>query len=195
MKRDLTHSGRAAATQLSDHAIERYKPPDRANGRNLMPSLSRMFSARVALALMVLAGVSLANPDNTWDGTWELNVARSKFDPGPPLKSQTRTIRTEGDMQTVTIKGANAEGGSVATKSTYRLDGKDYPIIGSTDVNALAMKRVDESTVSGALKRDGKVVSQVTRTLSKDGKVMTVTTKGTNPAGQPMNNVLVFDRR
>lgn len=160
-----------------------------------MLSLSGMFSARVLLALMLLTGVSLANPDNAWDGTWELNVAKSKFDPGPPLKSQTRTIRTEGDMQTVTIKGANAEGGSVATKSTYRLDGKDYPIIGSADVDALAMKRVDESTVSGAIKRNGKVVSQVTRTLSKDGKVMTVTTKGTNPAGQPMNNVLVFDRR
>jgi hypothetical protein len=144
---------------------------------------------------MLLACGSLANADSAWDGTWKLDVAKSKFEPGPPLKSQTRTIKTDGDMQTQTIDNVTADGKHTTSHSTYRLDGKDYPITGSAEFDAVAAKQVDDSTVSGTLKRDEKAVATTTRALSKDRTVMTVTTKGTNRAGQAMNNVLVFDRQ
>ena len=160
-----------------------------------MLSSSRVPSLLATLALLLLANVSYANPDSAWEGTWELNLAKSKFDPGPAFKSQIRTLKTEGDMQTVTIKTVNAEGRTTSSESSYRLDGKEYPITGSPDFDALAVKRVDDATVSGVVKHKGKVAMHTTRTLSKDGKVMTVTNKGTNPAGQPMNNVMVFDRK
>jgi hypothetical protein len=160
-----------------------------------MRSLSRVPLLLAALAMMLLANVSYANPDSAWDGTWELNLAKSKFDPGPPLKSQVRTLKTEGDMQTTTMRTVNAEGRTTNSKSSYRLDGKEYPITGSPDFDAIALKRVDDATVSGVVKHQGKVAMQTTRILSKDGKVMTVTNTGTNSAGQPMKNVMLFDRK
>jgi len=160
-----------------------------------MLSLSRVPLLLATLAMMLLANVSYASPDSAWDGTWELNLAKSKFDPGPPLKSQVRTLKTEGDMQTTTMKTVNDEGRTTNSKSSYRLDGKEYPITGSPDFDAVALKRVDDATVSGVVKHQGKVAMQTTRTLSKDGKVMTVTNTGTNSAGQPMKNVMVFDRK
>jgi len=160
----------------------------------MLPSC-KVPSLLATLALMLLANVSYANPDSAWEGTWELNVAKSKFDPGPPFKSQVRTVKTEGDLQTVTMKTVNAGGRTTTSESSYRLDGKEYPVTGSPDFDAVALKRVDDTTVSGVVKHKGKVAMHTTRTLSKDGKVMTVTNKGTNAAGQPMNNVMVFDRK
>jgi len=144
---------------------------------------------------MLLACGSLASAEGAWDGTWLLNVAKSKFEPGPPLKSQTRTIKTEGDMQKQTIETVTADGKSTSTSSSYRMDGKDYPITGSVEFDSVAAKQVDESTIDASLKRAGKAVATTSRTLSKDKKTMTVTTKGTNRAGQAMNNVMVFDRQ
>jgi hypothetical protein len=161
----------------------------------IMLSRHRRFATRTILALMLLACGSLAYADGTWDGTWQLNVAKSKFEPGPPLKSQTRTVKTEGDTQTQTIETVTADGKSTSSHSTYRLDGKDYPIKGSAEFDAVAAKQVDESTIDGTLKRAGKATATTSRTLSKDKKTLTVTTKGTNRAGQPMHNVMVFDRQ
>ena len=89
-----------------------------------------------------------------------------------------------------------ANGGrSSSSKSSYRLDGKDYPIIGSAEFDSVAAKQVDESTIEGTLKRAGKATATTTRALSQDKKTMTVTTKGTNRDGQAMHNVLVFERQ
>ena len=153
------------------------------------------FATRAVLALVLLTCGSLASADNAWDGTWQLNVAKSKFEPGPPLKGQTRTIKTEGDRQTQTIDTVAADGKSTTSHSSYRLDGKDYPITGSAEFDSVAVKQVDESTISGTLKRGGKEVATTSRTLSKDEKVITVKTEGMNRAGKAMHNVLVFDRQ
>lgn len=160
-----------------------------------MLSRHRRLATRTVVALILLAFGSLAYANSTWDGTWQLNVAKSKFEPGPPLKSQTRTVKTEGDLQTQTIETVTADGKSTNSHSAYRLDGKDYPITGSAEFDSVAVKQVDESTIDGTLKRAGKAAATTRRTLSKDKKTMTVTTKGMNRAGQTMHNVLVFDRQ
>ena len=160
-----------------------------------MLSQHRRFATRTVLALLLLACGSLAFADSAWDGTWQLNVAKSKFEPGPPLKSQTRTIKTEGDKQTQTVETVAADGKSTRSRSTYSMDGKDYPITGAAEFESVAPKKVDESRIDATLKRGGKVVATTSRTLSKDKKTMTVTTKGTNRTGQAMNNVLVYDRQ
>lgn len=160
-----------------------------------MLSRHRRFATRTVLALLLLACGTLAYADGAWDGTWQLNVAKSKFDPGPALKSQMRTIETEGDMQKQTIETVAADGKTTSSRSSYRLDGKDYPITGSADFDSVAVKQVDESKIDGTLKRAGKAAATTSRTLSKDKKTMTVTTKGTLSNGQAMHNVLVFDRQ
>ena len=49
------------------------------------------------LPVMVLAGDLL-------DGTWELDTAASKYDPGPARKSDTRIYKVEGDKIHMTGK-------------------------------------------------------------------------------------------
>jgi len=128
-------------------------------------------------------------------GTWELNLAKSKFSPGPPPKSQTRTFEVTGADVKYTLKGIDAEGKPTLVHYTAKYDGKDYPVTGSQDFDAISLKRVDAGTAQATLKKGGKVIQTATRVVSKDGKTLTLTTIGTNAKGQAVNNVLVFDKR
>jgi hypothetical protein len=55
----------------------------------------RGFIKRAALAaiapLAIAQEVPLASNTNPFVGTWKLNLAKSKFDPGPPVRSRTET--------------------------------------------------------------------------------------------------------
>jgi hypothetical protein len=128
-------------------------------------------------------------------GTWELNLAKSKFSPGPPPKSQTRTFEATGADVKYTLKGIDAEGKPTLVRYTAKYDGKDYPVTGSQDFDAISLKHVDAVTAEATLKKGGKVVATTKRVVSKDGKTLTLTTIGTNAKGQAVNNVAVFDKR
>jgi hypothetical protein len=127
-------------------------------------------------------------------GTWELNLAKSKFSPGPAPKSQTRTYEVTGADVKYTLKGIDADGKPTLVQYTAKYDGKDYPVTGSQDFDTISLKRVDAVTAQATLKKGGKMVQTATRVVSKDGKALTLTTIGTNAKGQPVNNVLVFDK-
>ena len=128
-------------------------------------------------------------------GTWELNIAKSKFSPGPAPKSQTRTYVVAGNEIKGTSNGVGADGKPTAAQWTVGYDGKDRPITGLADVDSLSLKRINAFTVESTQKKAGKVVARGRRVISKDGKVMTITTKGTNANGQAFNNMEVFDKR
>jgi hypothetical protein len=61
-----------------------------------------------------------------------------------------------------------------------RLDGRDYPVQGSNDYNAVALRRIDGNTMQEIKKRDGTVVSMITMIVSADGRKMSIA--DTNPS-------------
>ena len=128
-------------------------------------------------------------------GTWELNVAKSKFNPGPAPKSETRTYVVVGQEIKGSSKGIDADGKPTAVQWTVNYDGKEHPVTGSVDLDTLSLKRIDTFTTESTQKKAGKVVATATRVVSNDGKTLTITTKGTNAKGQAVNNVQVFEKR
>jgi hypothetical protein len=129
-------------------------------------------------------------------GTWKLDVAKSKFSPGPAPKSITVTFEAAGEGITVTADVVGAEDKTTHTTYTGNYDGKDYPITGSeTGADTVSLKRVDARTTVRTDKKGGKVVMTFTRKVSSDGKMLTVTIKGTNPKGQPVNNVVMLAKQ
>jgi hypothetical protein len=128
-------------------------------------------------------------------GTWELNLAKSKFSPGPPPKSQTRTYEVTGADVKYSLKGIDAAGKPTLVQYSAKYDGKDYPVTGSQDFDAISLKRVDAATAQATLKKGGKAIQTSTRVVSKDGKTLTLSTTGKDAKGQAVNNVSVFDKR
>jgi len=61
--------------------------------------------------------------------------------------------------------------------------------------DAIALKRINEQTAEASLKKSGKGASHARRVISNDGKVMTLTISGTNPKGQKVHDVAVYDKQ
>jgi hypothetical protein len=128
-------------------------------------------------------------------GTWVLDVAKSKFSPGPGPKSQTRTYTATADGIELVVTGTAADGSAVSQKSSYKYDGNDYAISGSSSYDTLSLQKIDDNNVESVQKKAGKAVGKTTRTVSKDGKVLTLASKGTGASGAAYDDVLVFDRK
>ena len=157
------------------------------------------FTRSLALATFIVSLIFLAhaNPASAQAadpviGMWKLDVVKSKFSPGPPPKSLTLKFEAAGQGVKLTSDGVEADGRAAHSEYTANYDGKDYPITGLAIADAVSLKRIDANTVERTDKKGGKVVWTRTRKISSDGKTMTATVKGTNAAGQPVNNELVF---
>ena len=155
-----------------------------------------LFVNVVVLAFLA-PGVTRAQ-SNPFAGTWKLNVAKSKYTPGPGPQSQTRTIEVQGDGIKVSNEGMAADGSRVSYSYSAKYDGKDNPISGTgvpNGADTIAIKRVDANTTEVTLKKAGKVAITARNAVSKDGKVTTVTAKGMDAKGKPTSNAQVWDRQ
>jgi len=151
-----------------------------------------------ALVMIVIAAAAVELAAQGADpivGTWELNVAKSKYTSGPAPKSETRTYVVAGQDIKASSKGVDGSGKPTAAAWTINYDGKDRPQTGNPGADTLSLKRVNAFTVEFTQKRVRKVVITGTRTISPDGKVMTITSKGTTARGQTINDVEVFEKR
>jgi hypothetical protein len=93
-----------------------------------------------------------------------------------------------------TGESVDAEGKTMSFEYTAKYDGKDYPVTGSELYDSITIKQINNQTAEATLKKSGKVMSNARRVVSKDGKVMTLTITGTNPKGEKMHNVAVYDK-
>ncbi len=150
----------------------------------------------VAVLIVGFVGLELlAQAADPLIGTWELNVAKSKFDPGPPLKSSTRKFEAVENGLKFSGQNINADGTTLAVEWTAYFDGKEYPIKNDPNADSLSLKRIDRFNTEGTFKKAGKVTYRVKRVVSQDGKVWTLTAEGTNTQGKPYSDVLVFDKK
>jgi hypothetical protein len=132
-----------------------------------------------------------------WVGTWKLNVAKSTFRPGPPLRSLTLTGVANGPGVTVTADSVTASGAATHAVFTVVFDGKFHPITGSQAVNAGAVFAVDPYTMESAYTKDGALVQVSTYRFAMDGRSLTIATRGISvvTAGQRVDNITVFDKQ
>lgn len=146
----------------------------------------------LVIGFVVCAPVQAA--DN-WVGTWKLNVAKSKFSPGPGPKSNMAKIEAwEGGIKTTT-DGVGADDKPTHTEFAAKFDGKDYPYKGSTTIESIALKRIDDDTYEATLKYKGKTTMVSRNVISKDGKTRTQTQTGTDAQGRAVSNTVVWDRQ
>jgi len=149
----------------------------------------------ILLAVVTVSATSWA-ADNPLAGTWKLNVAKSKFSPGPPPKSRTFKFEPSGNNQVKLISDiVTAEGEATHTEGSDLLDGKEHPVANSPAMDSATSSRVDAYTTERIEKKGGKVVSTIRRAVSKDGKTLTLTVKGTDGQGRAVSNVLLFDKQ
>lgn len=156
----------------------------------------------IAILLVVMAATLAAQDKDILVGTWKLNLEKSKFDPPPPGPQPQSVLRTfedrGGGVLVATTETVTADGKKELVVVPFKRDGKPYPIAtdsGSRTLIMMAFKKVDAHNNTHTTIVNGKVVQDGTETISADGKVYTEERKGTNPRGQQIDNVYIWERQ
>lgn len=159
-----------------------------------MSLLHRAFWIAACLAAAVVW--SSAQGADPFAGVWKVNVAKSKYNPGPAPRSATHTLEVMKDGSVKhTIDDVSSQGEATHTETTLRFDGKDYPVQGGPPKRTRAFKRLDNWTIEVTNKADGRVTNVVKEVVARDGKTKTATQTGTNAQGQALSNTIVFEKQ
>ncbi len=180
-------------------------------------------SRRMAIGLLIIGcaapfnaqapsqGANQEQAAELWSGWWKLNLEKSTYEGMPrpmPPESQVRqyTFRPDG-FWVESVFTTNAAGLPTFIQRVFRLDGTqqqssfgaatlaEFQATGKRPSEPTANYRViDQYTVERLNKEPAGTVRSTTRTVSRDGKTFTLTIKGTNPQGQPLNEVELFER-
>ena len=155
--------------------------------------MKRRIGVLAGLVFMLAAGSVLLAQSSPFVGTWELNVAKSKFNPGPPPQSQTRTWDASG---MVTAKGVGATGKPFSYGYTIKGDGKESPTMGGIPNKAdmISTKKIDANTYEAKFTKGGKQIETTTFKVSNGGKTLTIHAMGSPDAGF-VENVQVLDKQ
>ena len=155
-------------------------------------------TTRVVLALMAVLAVAFTvsgQSADPWAGTWKVNLAKSKYTPGPaPTQAAMVKMEASENGLKTAIDGVNAQGQATHTVTNGKFDGKDYATEGAQAPNSTqSLQRIDAQTFQTIGKVDGKVTVTTRVAISSDGKTLTATQTGKDAQGQTVANVIVAD--
>lgn len=128
-------------------------------------------------AALALAAAPCFAAGSSWDGTWKLNVAKSKF---------------TGDTFTIEAKGNMLHASDGVVSYDFACDGKAYAVIADRTVTCSGSPAAGYDFES---KAGDKVLSKSHRTLSADGKTMTIHGTQMRPDGTTPEFTDVYKRQ
>ena len=153
-------------------------------------ALTALLTSSGSLAALQLRPT--AEPPPQLIGTWRLNVAKSKYSPGPPLRSETRVYTKQADG----VKGvvSRVYGDGRTEKFEYMANfGKDMMVTGIPEYDSVTLRKVDDLTSDAVLSHAGTVYGVARRVIATDGKTMTITFDRKS-SETPVHNVAVYDK-
>jgi hypothetical protein len=147
------------------------------------------FVAAVLIVSSQLAVTAHNIPARAWAGKWKINLAQSSFPGRPAPQDDELTIEADG---TVTVFETNSQG----KKSSWSYKpqaGRRVTVSGRENWTVIARKVNDHRTeqewnFNGHMAKSWAI-------LSEDGKRQTFHLSGTNEAGKPFHQVVVYDRQ
>jgi len=149
-------------------------------------------------ALFLLIGTAVTSAraaDDPAAGTWKVNLAKSKYSPGPAPKSATVTIKIENNIETYESDGVDASGNATQSSFSAKLDGTDASVSGISYADTVSTKRSSPTHFVATLKKGGAVAMTVHIVVAADGKSRTVTYSGKNEKGEAEHDVVFYDKQ
>src|SRR5678816_2088206 len=153
-------------------------PPPRAAERSHMKTATLSFNKAalpvLTLCIVAVAGSTPSAQDDPRVGTWELNLAKSTFSPGPAPQRQTLTFHAAGPQWVALLQGTDASGRPInpdMNNLAITFDGRDHSTK-TENYDTTAWKRISATTYEVIRKKAGKIVLTSINVISKDGKTM-----------------------
>lgn len=159
--------------------------------------------------LVALAGVTLlsgslaAQKASLFNGTWKLDIAKSKYDPAsqmPKAATVAKYTVTATDVS-VTSDGTDSQGRKTHAEYTAKCDGTIAAWHGTIDgkpnpdQDGVSVKCLDATTLHIVNSLKGKPTTTLHVVVSADGKTRTVNVRGTTAGGVKVDHTLVYDKQ
>jgi hypothetical protein len=157
-----------------------------------------------ALTLIIVAAMLClyAQSPEPLNGTWKLNVAKSKWSPAELTPKSGKTIfEVTKDTIKAIIDGVDGQGRVTHAEYSAKFDGKDYPWTGTidgkpnTEQDAVIWKRINNYTYESSAKLKGQMLTTQRTVVTRDGKTRTNTVTGKNAKGQVVKATLIYEKQ
>jgi hypothetical protein len=148
----------------------------------------------ILLTLAALfAGATVCIAASPHMGTWKLNEAKSKFNPGA-TKNKTVTYEAAGDNVKVTVDGVDGDGNATHNEWTGKFDNKFYAVTTDPTADTRSYRKVNNHTLALTARKGNKVTLTGLIVVSANGLIRTVTTTATDSKGKRVRNTAVYDK-
>jgi hypothetical protein len=151
--------------------------------------------AVAVLGMTALSSAAFAGKLDALLGDWDLNIAKSKFEPSPPMKKYTMKVVDAGaDHLLIKSDWIDADGTVGHVEYSTAFDGKPISILEYPIADCVTDTLINSTTWKSVWTKNGKVVEQEFETISADGKVFREVDQGKDEKGKKYKNHLVFER-
>jgi hypothetical protein len=168
----------------------------------IVNSLITLITHASAVAVVAILAFTVATTDDVFAqskalvGSWTLDPAKSRFDPGPiPYKSMTLNFSATDRGLKNEFAGVDAEGRPIKGAYMIVTDGKDYPVTGISTYDTSSYTPVGDNTTVYVRQKFGATVVVGSRVLSKDGKTLTYSEKTVDDLGRDKGKALLVFRK
>ena len=125
-------------------------------------------------------------------GTWQLDLSKSKYIPGPAPRGETRTYARDNEGLKGTIRRRLADGREEVIE--YRADfDHEYPVAGTEAYDTIKLTRIDARTAQAVLSHAGREFGTARRVVSDDGQTLTIEFR--REGNTAINNVAVYRKQ
>ena len=160
-----------------------------------MRTRSPVVSATLISALVLALAVIAIAADNSFVGTWKMNLSKSKINSGPAPKREIVTFTAQDNGLKLIVDGIDGKGKAYHVAYAAKFDGKDYPLTGLAEADTIAINRMDANTFYELFKKAGKEVLSARLVVSKVKETLTRTTEEKNAKGQAVSDIEVYDKQ
>jgi hypothetical protein len=165
----------------------------RGSAQRLAPCLVLVATIAISLDERVRAQDVKAEQDLLL-GVWQLDVAKSRYTPGPPPRNETRTYVRDKEGMKGTIHRRRDNGMEEVIE--YRADfDHEYPVMGTPAYDTIQLKRIDAYTAEAVLSHAGRVFGTARRIISQDGRTLTIMFRQEDRGGNLQNNVAIYRKQ
>lgn len=154
---------------------------------------STPFRFLAAVALLIGPSVAAQAPDPLV-ATWEVNMAKSTYQPGPAPKRLTMVVTPDANGYRIVQDLVATDGQTVHSVFNLRPDAKPYPIEGQPGAT-VTTTRVDARTYERVTRVNGTVTIASRTVVAPDGRTRTTVTTGTDAQGQTVHELVLYDRK
>jgi hypothetical protein len=152
-------------------------------------------TAVAGLGMTAVFSVAFAGKLDVLLGDWDLNLAKSRFEPSPPMKKYTmKVIDAGGNHLLIKSDWIDADGTAGHVEYATAFDGKPIAVVDYSLADFVTDTMINETTWESVWTKNGKIVERELETISADGKIFNEIDQGTDESGRKYKNHLVFER-